>query len=278
MWTRSIRGGKGPDRKTTHPPAGASNYPPTDLARRFLSRIGSEGQRAIRQAFAGHKLEGQVALALCGLRVGEILGLRIRASEEDQVNGDVVLDGNRPLVRVRQVVIRVEGEGAKVRGYPKSETSIRDVPLPTWAGPILRSAKRRALEMPLRFGETWEEHDLLFPSRGQPAGTAKAHGREAVPGRAMHPAALSLAFKKRLRQASLEGLDAVSPHALRHTFVSVLVNEAGMRAEDVQHLAGHADLRTTQRYRARDDSTGETAAKALGELARIEGDAWSAGD
>lgn len=44
------------------------------------------------------------------------------------------------------------------------------------------------------------------------------------------------------------------------------VNEVGMRAEDVQRLAGHADLKTTQGYRAEDPEPGARAAAALDEL------------
>ncbi len=235
--------------------------------------VGSAGARVIREVFRGHKMEAMVALALCGLRTGEILGLRIRGGE-DPDNGDVVLDSPQPLVRVRQVAVRVDGQGARIREQPKTDSSIRDVALPVWAVPILRAAKLRALEMRLRAGDAWQEHDLLFPSAGQPRSLNGARSEPARPGRSMHPGVLSLAFKKHLRAASPEGIDveAVSLHSLRHTFVSTLINEGGMRAEDVQYLAGHADLRTTQRYRARDDAPAAAAARALDELARIAAD------
>jgi integrase len=42
-----------------------------------------------------------------------------------------------------------------------------------------------------------------------------------------------------------------------------LINEAGMRAEDVQALAGHALLLTTQAYRALDEEPAARAAEAL---------------
>ena len=37
------------------------------------------------------------------------------------------------------------------------------------------------------------------------------------------------------------------PHILRHTFCANLL-QAGLDAREVQRLAGHRDLRTTQRY------------------------------
>lgn len=47
--------------------------------------------------------------------------------------------------------------------------------------------------------------------------------------------------------AGVEHADRISPHSLRHTFVT-LSREAGAPLEDVQDAAGHADPRTTRRY------------------------------
>lgn len=47
--------------------------------------------------------------------------------------------------------------------------------------------------------------------------------------------------------ADLPGAEHLSPHSLRHTFVT-LAREAGVPLEDVQDAAGHADPRTTRRY------------------------------
>lgn len=49
------------------------------------------------------------------------------------------------------------------------------------------------------------------------------------------------------RSAGIEHADRISPHSLRHTFVT-LSREAGAPLEDVQDAAGHADPRTTRRY------------------------------
>lgn len=47
--------------------------------------------------------------------------------------------------------------------------------------------------------------------------------------------------------AGIDNADRLSPHSLRHTFVT-LAREAGVPLEDVQDAAGHADPRTTRRY------------------------------
>lgn len=48
--------------------------------------------------------------------------------------------------------------------------------------------------------------------------------------------------------------------------MSVLINEVGMRAEDVQHVVGHADLKTTQQYRAIDEEPANLAAAAFDKI------------
>lgn len=49
------------------------------------------------------------------------------------------------------------------------------------------------------------------------------------------------------KAAGIEHAERISPHSLRHTFVT-LSREAGVPLEDVQDAAGHADPRTTRRY------------------------------
>jgi site-specific recombinase XerD len=64
-------------------------------------------------------------------------------------------------------------------------------------------------------------------------------------GRAMTPIDLGKMVKRRLANAGLPG--HLSPHSFRVATITDLLTH-GATLEDVQHLAGHADPRTTMLY------------------------------
>jgi len=65
------------------------------------------------------------------------------------------------------------------------------------------------------------------------------------------------------RLANAAGLEQVTPHVLRHTFVTLAL-DAGAPLHKVQDAAGHADPRTTQAYNDARESLNDTAFDALG--------------
>ncbi|MFQ5856021.1 MAG: tyrosine-type recombinase/integrase [Anaerolineae bacterium] len=66
-------------------------------------------------------------------------------------------------------------------------------------------------------------------------------------------------LEKRTEEAKI---DSLTPHDLRRTFVSELL-DAGVDLATVQKLAGHADPATTARYDRRDEATKREAVKRL---------------
>ena len=67
-------------------------------------------------------------------------------------------------------------------------------------------------------------------------------------GRAMTPSSIVVWFNRAFRQIGLQGC---SSHSGRRTFVTRaarLVHKAGGSLRDVQLLAGHRSIQTTQRY------------------------------
>lgn len=66
-------------------------------------------------------------------------------------------------------------------------------------------------------------------------------------GRAVDRGEVFRLVRRLARRAGLPQPDAVTPHALRHTFATI-ATERGADLDDLQDAMGHADPRTTRRY------------------------------
>jgi integrase/recombinase XerD len=97
--------------------------------------------------------------------------------------------------------------------------------------------------------------------RGAEPGPLFVAGRRGghLTGRRMSDQAVALILERRAAQA---GVADLSPHDLRRTFVTEML-DAGADIATVQKLAGHADPATTARYDRRGEATKQDAARLL---------------
>lgn len=144
----------------------------------------------------------------CGLRVSELTGL----DWED-------IDANLE-------VLRVKGKGQKERIVPIGRTA-------------LGTLDRYRVEIPALLGNNYQPtfHDVS-PGDAKPVFLNQRGGR-------LTTRSVARLVASHAKQCGLA--HKISPHALRHTFATHLL-DAGADLRSIQELLGHSSLSTTQRY------------------------------
>jgi integrase len=198
------------------------------VPRRSRAAMTPERARAVLVATEGDRYEAAYALALCGLRAGEILGLAWE---------DVDLDAGVAHVRYQLV-----GSGRKAaRAQLKTRASEAPVPLPTFAMSRLREHRRKQLEERVAAGQSTEDGLVFVTPRGWPVDATW--------------------LTKHLR-----GLAGVGLHDCRHGAASLLV-AAGTHPRVAQALLRHTTSRITlDVYSASTRAQEREAADALDRL------------
>jgi integrase len=171
----------------------------------------------------GHRREALYIVALtCGLRQGEVLGLRWRYTQGDTVYQDVDFDKGTLTVRYG---LKKDRARRFVLGEPKTAGSHRTIVLPKVALAALLAHRQRQRELRMQ-AEHWEAWDLVFCN---------------TDGTPILSSVLLDQFKRLLRKY---GLPAVKFHDLRHTTASLLIAE-GATMKEVAATLGHTKLSTT---------------------------------
>lgn len=154
-------------------------------------------------------------LLTTGIRRGECFGLQWQ--DIDFVNG---------LLRVERNVTYTALTGVVV-GLPKTETGIREIPL---TDSVLRLLSE-------------------YKSRERAAANAFVFHAETSPFEPHHPDYATNHLKKFMKKI---GLPDMSPHDLRHTCASLLL-QSGADIKSVQDILGHADASTTLNFYVKSD-------------------------
>lgn len=164
-----------------------------------------------------HSLIFEIALA-SGMRPEEYLALRW---------SDISFEKGTATVQ-RALVWNRTGGGFKF-AEPKTRKSRRTIPLPKSILPRLRGHRRKQLEMRLKAGAAWNDHDLVFTSEiGTPLNARNLAQRH---------------FTKILEAAGLSGEDFVL-YSLRHSCATLLLS-AGENPKVVAERLGHTSVKMT---------------------------------
>ena len=153
----------------------------------------------------------------CGLRVAELTGLDVCASDD-------ALKQGRGWIDLQAAEVQVQGKGSKRRTLPLGRAALQA--LEHWLG--VRTQVTGLLSAPTP--GTSSQALALFSGRHGTRLTAQSIWQR---------------LKRRSLQAGLA--TPVHPHMLRHSFASHVLQSSGdLRA--VQELLGHANITTTQVY------------------------------
>ncbi len=150
-----------------------------------------------------------------GLREGETLGLKWSD-----------LDWARRKLKIQRQVYRIPHQGL-VFTSPKTQSGNRTIAIGEMTLQKLKEHQERQLEEKANAGDRWQENDLIFPT---------------VIGTPYDPHNLLKDFKRILQKA---GLPVMRFHDLRHTSVTLVLNEIGAPVKEAQQRAGHASPSTT---------------------------------
>ena len=209
--------------------------------RRFL-----DDEQAVRllRCLSGEELSFRCAVLLallCGLRLGEVVGLRL-----DDVDWD------RSTIRIAEAVHYVPGYG-NYYDSTKTEASDRVVTLPEGMMVMLREMRRYQSEVGALLGESWlGDGRIVCAWNGKP----------------LHHDTPSKQFR---RFADRNGFQGVRFHDLRHAHASILLAN-NIDAVSVAARLGHDSAETTLRiYAHAIASRDRGAAAAMQQLVDISG-------
>ena len=160
---------------------------------------------------------------LTGARMGEILPL-----EKIDLVGDVVKI-NKSLRSVRVYTDENTYTYQLKVTRPKSESSIREIPIPEKLKTELKNLDILVKEERLRLGPAYKPNNLLFPS---------------ITGTYTDDKNLRTSWKRALKRANIPYKKF---HALRHTYATRMI-ENGVELLTVSRLLGHSTIKTTEVY------------------------------
>ena len=204
-----------------------------------IETFSDEEMKQIINSMDNVKLKYVILFAvMTGARLGEILALK----KKDIKDGVVKINKSIRKVRVYSDKDNYTYQYKVTR--PKTESSIREVPLPETLKAELKNLDILVKEERLRLGPAYEPHDLLFPS---------------IVGTYIDDKNLRRSWERALKRA---GVEYKKFHALRHTFATRMIKN-GVELLTVSRLLGHSSIKTTEIYAHTLEDTKAEAVKTM---------------
>jgi integrase len=148
----------------------------------------------------------------CGMRQGEILGLRWRD-----------IDFEKKLLYIKQTLSH---DGKELKNNTKTMTSKRSISIPSVLIKQLKRERKQVLEHKLKYGAEFTDHDLVICTR---------HGKP------VQSSNLLRAFKLDCKKV---GLQVIRFHDLRHTHATMLIAQ-NINPKIISERLGHARIGIT---------------------------------
>lgn len=204
--------------------------------------LDEDEQRRLLTALNAYKDEYSIGIILClatGMRVGEVCALTW--NDIDFIKMKIYV--NKTLHRLKNLDPDITAKTVLVTESPKSESSIRDIPINDDI--ILKLLEhRKYVSDRYGIGCAQDNHFILTHSYKKP----------------IEPRTLSDAFQRYLSYANIK---SASMHTLRHTFATRAL-EAGVDFKVLSVLLGHSDINVTMnRYAHVLDKTKKTAMDSI---------------
>ncbi|NPV29477.1 MAG: site-specific integrase [Firmicutes bacterium] len=225
-------------------PADATELPPADEEKEVIPFTQEEALKFLN-SIKGKRLFAAYYLCLAtGLRRGELLGLKWEDIDFRSGNFEI----KRNLVEVKNETGKYVLEFQK----PKTRKSQRTIPMTEDIIKVLKAHKVKQNEEKLFFGKGYQDNGLVFCSED---------------GRPLWPRNFHRQYSNLLKAA---GIPHKKPHAMRHTFVSLLL-EQGEDLKNIQELVGHASIVVTANvYGKIAEKTKKKAVEKMSQILKIE--------
>lgn len=191
------------------------NVEPPKVVSRRGTPLTIEQAKRLLQEIKANRLEVLLTMAIItGMRRGELLALKWSS-----------VDLTRGIAVVLNTVDYIPKYGY-VETEPKTKAGKRPISLPPFLNAMLTEHKEKLELSKKRYGEIWENRDLVFPD---------------LHGGYFNPNYLLRVFKKILINA---GLPHMHFHDLRHSAATILLT-MGINIKVIQELLGHSNVSIT---------------------------------